>query len=92
MKLKVVLVEWYDAASMNEWKYPDEPHVEREPVVSSGILKVKTKNEVVLCMGLSYDGAYASDFAIPLGCIKSMRTIHTMNWNIREKRRNTRTS
>jgi len=92
VKLKVVLIEWYDAASCNEWKHPEEPFVTREPCVSAGILKAKTKNEIVICTGMSYDGAYASDFAIPLGCVKSIRTLHTMNWKIREKRRNPRSS
>ncbi len=84
MKLKVVLVEWYDAASMNEWKTPEEPFVEREPVISAGIIVAKTKQEVVICTAVSYDRAYASDFAIPVGCIKSIRTIHTLDWKIRE--------
>jgi len=86
MKLKVVLIEWYDAASVNEWKTPEEPFVEREPVITAGILVAKTKREVVVCTAVSYDRAYASDFAIPLGCIKSIRTIHTADWKIRDRK------
>jgi len=84
LKLKIVLIEWYDAASMNEWKMPNEPYVEREPVLTAGILKAKSKNEVVVCTAATQDGAFASDLAIPLGCIKSMKTIHTHNWRSHE--------
>lgn len=76
--LQVVLVEWRDAVSRDEWEGTDVP-LHPVLIVSAGIFIRQTKGHLELAV--NYDSANSNDsckMAIPRGMIESIRFIKTL--------------
>ena len=71
--MKIVLVEWNDAASGLLWARRDIPQCV-DPIVSVGILVKENNKEIEIDPNLSKDFKL-HDIAIPKGSIKRMRRL-----------------
>ena len=74
--MKIVLVDWVDSASVGGWAGEEDLNVCECKTV--GFLLRKTKDKVVVAQSISpRDAVEVCDnrFAIPRGCIKSIREL-----------------
>lgn len=71
--MKIVLVEWNDAATGNLWTRRDIPQVV-DPIVSVGILVREGSEEIEIDPNIGKEFKL-HDIAIPKGSIKRMRRL-----------------
>lgn len=72
-RVKIVLVEWLDAVSLDEWTDRLEP---LEPVlcISAGILLLKDKHHIKIAVNYIPETDQASCvMTIPIGMVKSIK-------------------
>jgi len=71
--LKIVLVKWEDSASASGWT--DEDDLAPAECETVGYLLKKNKDRVVVVQSTSDIAHYDNRFAIPRGCIKSIKEL-----------------
>jgi hypothetical protein len=72
--MKLVLVEWYDTSSDDDWQYMGQDHT-IAPCWSVGLLKGETDKQVELVCTANVGGRKLHSLAIPRGCIRRIRQI-----------------
>lgn len=80
--MKVVHVQWVDAASLGGWRGKREAEIfiegELNPVHTVGILVKRTKKKIVLIQTHGINEVLGL-FEIPTGCVKSIKTIYRIS-------------
>lgn len=71
--MKLVLVEWVDSTSSTGWE--NDPDLELSICKTVGYLTRKTKEKVVLAQSISDNNNVDNKFAIPRGCIQSIKEL-----------------
>ncbi|NBR76672.1 MAG: hypothetical protein EBT73_04940 [Actinobacteria bacterium] len=72
----LVVVEWHDAHTVNDWTEPDEIDEEPFTVISVGhLIPDRKPDHVVLAQSVGADGALDGLLYVPVGMVKNMRSI-----------------
>jgi len=71
--MKIVVVEWADSTTSTGWE--NDPDLELCICETVGYLAKKTREKVVLIQSISDGNNVDNKFAIPRGCIKSIKEL-----------------
>lgn len=74
-KLRLVMVTWRDACSIDGWRSPADEDFDTADVVSVGWLLERTKKKIVLASSMCSEGGVNSVVVIPTPWVGSVRKL-----------------